>query len=209
MRSSTNLLSDCHSEMSGERRHKWEGNITELNWSEMGPDSVVDIPTWCGLDGQGIESSWGGGEVFRTRPDRPWSPPNLLYSGYRVSIPGVKRPGRGVLPPSRHLAPRLKSRALSLHPLWAFVACSRVNFTFIFTFKLYTSDVWYWRISRRVTMKIILFRFNLHFALNAGMDLLISFFFFFFAETKTVRITWPTASVKCTTLQDRWLVLVM
>jgi len=97
MRSSTNLLSDCHSEMSGERRHKWEGNITELNWSEMGPDSVVDIPTWCGLDGQGIESSWGGGgEVFRTRPDRPWGPPSLLYNGCWVSFPGVKQPERGV-----------------------------------------------------------------------------------------------------------------
>jgi preprotein translocase subunit SecG len=21
----------------------------------------------------------GGGEIFRTRPDRPWSPPSLLY----------------------------------------------------------------------------------------------------------------------------------
>ena len=35
-------------------------------------------------------------EIFRTRPDRPWSPPSLLYSGYRVSFPMVKRPGRGV-----------------------------------------------------------------------------------------------------------------
>ena len=24
------------------------------------------------------------GEIFRTRPDRPWGPPSLLYSGYRV-----------------------------------------------------------------------------------------------------------------------------
>ena len=34
--------------------------------------------------------------IFRTRPDRPWSPPSLLYNVYRVSFPGVKRPGRGV-----------------------------------------------------------------------------------------------------------------
>ena len=27
----------------------------------------------------------GGGEIFRTRPDRPWDPPSLLYTGYRVS----------------------------------------------------------------------------------------------------------------------------
>jgi hypothetical protein len=29
------------------------------------------------------------GEIFRTRPDRPQSPPNFLYDGYRV-FPGVK-----------------------------------------------------------------------------------------------------------------------
>jgi hypothetical protein len=36
----------------------------------------------------------GGGEIFCTRPDRPWGLPSLLYNGYRV-FPGVKRPGRG------------------------------------------------------------------------------------------------------------------
>jgi hypothetical protein len=41
-------------------------------------------------------SNPGGGEIFRSRPDRPWDPPSLLYNGYRVSFPGVKRPGRGV-----------------------------------------------------------------------------------------------------------------
>jgi hypothetical protein len=39
---------------------------------------------------------WGsnpvGGEIFRTRPDRPWGPPNLLYNGYRV-FPGGKAAG--------------------------------------------------------------------------------------------------------------------
>jgi hypothetical protein len=43
---------------------------------------------------------WGSkpckGEIFRNRPHRPWGPPNLLYNGYRVSFPGVKRLGRGV-----------------------------------------------------------------------------------------------------------------
>ena len=29
-------------------------------------------------------SNPSGGEIFRTRPDRPWGPPSLLYSGYRV-----------------------------------------------------------------------------------------------------------------------------
>ena len=34
-------------------------------------------------------SNPGGGEIFRTRPDRPWGPPSLLYNGYRV-FPGSK-----------------------------------------------------------------------------------------------------------------------
>jgi hypothetical protein len=32
------------------------------------------------------------GEIFRTRPDRPWGPPSLLYNGYRV-FPGGKAAG--------------------------------------------------------------------------------------------------------------------
>ena len=46
------------------------------------------------MDGPRLESQWG--EIFRTRPDWPWGPHSLLYNGYRVSFPGVKRPGRGV-----------------------------------------------------------------------------------------------------------------
>jgi hypothetical protein len=52
-------------------------------------------------------SNPGGSEIFRTRPDRPGGPPNLLYNGYRVFPGGVKRPGRVVDHPP-HLAPRLK-----------------------------------------------------------------------------------------------------
>ena len=52
-------------------------------------------------------SNAGGGEIFRIRPDRTWSPTSLLYNGYLVSFPGVKRPGCGVGHPP-HLAPRLK-----------------------------------------------------------------------------------------------------
>ena len=60
----------------------------------VGQDGVVGIATSYGLDGPGIESRWGG-EIFRTRPDRPWGLPSLLHNGYRVSFPGLKRPGRG------------------------------------------------------------------------------------------------------------------
>ena len=73
----------------------------------------------------------GGGEIFCTRPDRPWSPPSLLHNGYRI-IPGIKRSGRGVNHPT-HLGPRLKQGwAMSLVPIWAFITNSRVKFTFIF-----------------------------------------------------------------------------
>ena len=62
-------------------------------------DSSAGVTTRYGLDGPGIESRWG--EIFRTSPDRPWGPPSLLYNGYRVNFPGVKRTGRGVdHPPS-------------------------------------------------------------------------------------------------------------
>ena len=51
-----------------------------------GRDSSVGIATRYRLYGPGIEFRWG--EFFRTRPDRPWDPPNLLYNGYRVSFQG-------------------------------------------------------------------------------------------------------------------------
>ena len=35
-------------------------------------------------------------EIFGTGPNRPWGPPSLLWNGYRVSFPGVKRLGCGV-----------------------------------------------------------------------------------------------------------------
>ena len=60
-----------------------------------GPGSSVGMATDYGLDGSGIEVRWG--EIFR-RPDRPWGPPSLLYSGYRLSPGGRKRSGRDADP---------------------------------------------------------------------------------------------------------------
>ena len=40
----------------------------------------------------------GGDQIFRTYPDRPWGPPSLLYSGYRVFPGGKERPGRDADP---------------------------------------------------------------------------------------------------------------
>ena len=55
-----------------------------------GPGNVVVIMTGYGLDG--LASNPGGGEIFRTCPDRPWVPPSLLYNGYRVFPGSNERP---------------------------------------------------------------------------------------------------------------------
>ena len=53
--------------------------------------SSGSIATRHGLTVRG--SNPGRGEIFRTRPDRPWGPPSsLLYNGYRV-FPGGKAAG--------------------------------------------------------------------------------------------------------------------
>jgi hypothetical protein len=60
----------------------------------VGRDRSVGIATRCGLDGPGMESWWGAG-FSAPRQDRSWGPPSLLYDAYRLSFPGIKRPGRG------------------------------------------------------------------------------------------------------------------
>jgi len=57
-------------------------------------DVGVSMATHYGLDGPEIESRWG--QIYRTRPDRPWGPFSLWYKWYWASLPRVKRPGRGV-----------------------------------------------------------------------------------------------------------------
>jgi len=59
-----------------------------------GPGSVVGIGTGWMVRG----SNPGGGEIFRTCPDQPWGPTNLLYNGYRVFPGGKERPGRDADP---------------------------------------------------------------------------------------------------------------
>jgi len=54
-----------------------------------------------------------GNKIFRTRPDRPWGPHNLLYNGYRVSFPGIKRPGRDLNHTLRSIA-EVKERVVGL-----------------------------------------------------------------------------------------------
>jgi hypothetical protein len=68
--------------------------------SRSAVETSVGIAARYGLDGPGIESRLGGGgEIFRTCPDRPWVPPSLLHNGYLV-FPGGRAAGAWRLPPT-------------------------------------------------------------------------------------------------------------
>ena len=53
--------------------------------------------------------------IFRTRPHWPWGPASPLYIGYRVSFPGIKRPGRDADHPSLSSTEVIESVELYLH----------------------------------------------------------------------------------------------
>jgi hypothetical protein len=55
-------------------------------------------------------SNPAGREILRTRPDRPWRSSNLVWNGYRVYFPRVRRPERDVHHPPP-IAPTLKKGA--------------------------------------------------------------------------------------------------
>ena len=64
--------------------HYFSNLFDKVLYTFRRPGSSVGIATGYGLDGPGIESQGGGGEIFGTCPDRPWGPPTLLNNGYRV-----------------------------------------------------------------------------------------------------------------------------
>ena len=72
-------------------------------WEKLPSPRVVQVA----LSVQRLDTGWtirgsnpGGGEIFRTCPDRPWGPPSLLYNGYRVFPGGKERTGRDADPSS-------------------------------------------------------------------------------------------------------------
>jgi hypothetical protein len=65
-------------------------NCTYYREREGTPDAFGNIHFYFSV----VQLLFRGGEIFRTRPDRPWGLHSVLYNGYRV-FPGVKRPGRG------------------------------------------------------------------------------------------------------------------
>jgi len=102
-----------------------------------GSDNAVGIATGYGLDGPGIESQWGR-DFPPSRPAlEPTQPPVQWVLGLSR---GKERPGRDA-DPNPFLVPwPRKSRVIPLIPLWSvrpvqsLSACTKVHFTFIFTF---------------------------------------------------------------------------
>ena len=86
----------------------------------LGRNSVVGRTTRYRLDGPGILSR-GGARFSAPVQTGPGVHPGSVTVGTGL-FPGIKLSGIGVDPP--HLAP---SRAVPLLPLWAFMACSTVN----------------------------------------------------------------------------------
>ena len=92
-------------------------------------DSSVGIATRYWVDDLGIESRWWLDFPHPSRPALgPAQPPIQWVPGiYR----GVKQPGLGV--DHRHPSSaevKEKSRAVPVLPIWVFLTCYRVNFTF-------------------------------------------------------------------------------
>ena len=87
-------------------------------------DSSVGIATRYWLDGPRIES--------RCRRDFPQPSRQALCNGYRIYFTGVMRPGRGINHPPPSSAWVRERVVTPLLPLWAFMGCSRVNFTLYF-----------------------------------------------------------------------------
>jgi len=101
---------------------------------EWGRDGVVGRATHYGLDGPRIECQWGRDFPHSSRPAvGPTQPPIQWVPGL---FPRVKRPGRGADHPPSSSAEVKERVAILLLPLWAFVASSRVNFTFTFTYRV-------------------------------------------------------------------------
>jgi hypothetical protein len=97
--------------------------VTVFFWyvgSRVGRESPVGIATCCDLDGPGIESWWGA-RFSAAVQTGPGSHPASCTMG-TGSLPGVKRPGRGVDHPPASSAEVKERVELYLYsnsgPLW-------------------------------------------------------------------------------------------
>ena len=82
-------------------------------------------------------SNPGGGEIFRTSPNRLWGPPSLLYNGYWVFPGGKQLPGRDADPSPPSSAVVKKEQSYTSTPPKGRTVCTepqcltRVHFTFL------------------------------------------------------------------------------
>jgi len=69
-------------------------------------------------------SNPGGGKIFRTCPDLPWGPPNLLYNGYPVFPGGKDWPGHDADPSPPSSAVVMKEESYTSTPPVGHTACT-------------------------------------------------------------------------------------
>jgi len=118
--------------------------LSQSMYRKVGRDSSVGIATGYGLEARGSKPC--GVEIFRTRPDRLWCPPSLLYNEYRVFPGGKEQPKRDADTSPLLVTWSRKSRAISLLPLCAvrpvqsLSACTRVHFTYLLTYLLHGAE---------------------------------------------------------------------
>jgi len=87
----------------------FEENVLDMSTLIADRDSSDGIATRYGLDRP------GRGEIFRTRPDRPWGSPSFLYNGCWVSFTLVKWPWRGIAHPPLCSAEVSDGRYIAIH----------------------------------------------------------------------------------------------
>jgi hypothetical protein len=110
-------LNSCRSHKKAEGGGGWKIEFRKTNivcnflialmFISVVSDSSVGIATRYGLDGLEIESWWGG-EIFRTRPDRPWGPTPTSCTMGTGSLSGGKAAGAWLGPPTS--SARVKER---------------------------------------------------------------------------------------------------
>jgi hypothetical protein len=104
----------------------------------LSQDSSVGIATLLRAGRSGYRIPVGGGRDF-PHPSRPVHGAHpASYTMGTGSFPGVQRHGRGDDHPPNLASGLKKEYSYTSTPLWAFVACSRVTFTFfLFTYVIY------------------------------------------------------------------------
>jgi hypothetical protein len=96
----------------------WDA-IPAYSWRQVwfgGFNISVGIGTRYGPVVPKLEPRWDA--IPRTSPHLPQGPPSLLYNGYRLSFPGVKRPGRGAVHPLHSTAGVQNASLLPSVPAW-------------------------------------------------------------------------------------------